>query len=187
MSATNDDISSRLLAKLQAATGPLQLRRKLSIAVLGPGLGSPLSAGGKKRTQIRDALLDDGHLPFFPEERGILHDPLGETLLDQGRQVLSDPGVDLIVVLHTRDSAGVMGELYRYYDVPEIESKMAVMVPIELYNPQGGVFGDIILRYRTRFPYNKFLFETCELVSECRMWAKTMAMGEWPVRSAFQV
>ena len=115
------------------------------------------------------------------------NDPLGATLLDQGRHVLSDPDVDLIVALHTGDSAGVMGELYRYYDIPEIESKMAVMVPIEFYNPQGGVFGDTILRYRTRFPYNNYLFETCELVSECRMWAKTMATGEWPVRLPFQV
>ena len=187
MSTPNDGIASRLLARSQAATGSLPLHRRLSIAVLGPGFGTPLSQGGRKRKQIGDALSADGHHPFFPEERGIAHDPLGETLLDQGRHLLSDPSVDLIVALHTRDSAGVLGELYRYYDVPEIESKMAVMIPIEYYSPKDGVFGDAILRYRTKLPYNTHLFETCELVSECRMWAKTMATGEWPVRVPFRV
>lgn len=184
---SHNELGDHLLDKARVVRGSLHSRRRLSIAVLGPRIGTPLSFGGKKRQQIREALQKDGHSPFFPEETGIAQDPLGGTLLQQGHELLSDPGVHLIILLHTPDSIGVLGELYRYYDVPEIESKMAVMVPAEFYTPEENVFGDTVQRYRTKLPYLPHLYETCQLVSECRRWAETMATGQWHGRVPFAV
>lgn len=186
MNQTPDEIRNRMLARSAAAKGQLNLRLSLSIAVLGPGFGVPLSDGGKKRQQIRDALVHDGHNPFFPEEAGVTLDPLDPVALDQEVELLSDPNVHLIFLLHTDGSAGVMGEIYRFYGVPEIETKTAVMIPAKYYRPQENVFGNTVQRYRTKFPYDDYLFETCQLVSECRRWAETMATGQWPTRQRYQ-
>jgi hypothetical protein len=150
-------------------------------------MSTPLSSGSKKRQQIRDALKNDGHDPFFPEDHGITLDPLALAALDQEVELLIDPGVNLILLLHTDSSAGVMGEIYRFYRVPEIESKMVVMVPAEYYRPSENVFGNTVRQYRTRFPYDSYLFTSCQLVEECRMWAETMATGQWPSRQRYQV
>ena len=86
----------------------------LSIAVLGPSLDDgEANRGGRKREQIRDALQQDGHRPFFPEDR-VAADPSGPSLLEQERLLLGDANVDLIIILYTATSYGVLQEIANF-------------------------------------------------------------------------
>ena len=106
--------------------------RSLSIAILGPAVGGSSNAGGRKRQQIRRQLREAGHCPFYPEER-IGPDGLW---VDRERAVLSDASVDLIIVLQTDDSIGVMGELTAFVTEDAIVAKTAVLTPARYYRPE---------------------------------------------------
>ena len=70
----------------------LQQPGGLIVAVVGPGLSD--NPDSWKRIQIRSALREDGHKPFFPEDF-VASDPAGESILAQERAILSRPDVDL--------------------------------------------------------------------------------------------
>ena len=153
--------------------------RNLSVAVLGPSVGdSGSNPGGQKRKQIRDALCADGHRPFFPEER-VKSNPLGPSLLEQERVLLDSPDVDLVIILHTATSAGVLQEIAHFASFPEIMAKTAVLYPGEFYRPGENLPSDTISRYLVRMLYSERHFQVCSLVLECRSWANTMAVGRW--------
>lgn len=153
--------------------------RSLSIAVLGPSTSNAeRNPGGEKRQQILDALIADGHRPFFPEdfvEPG--HRVL--SLLEQEQLLLDSPGVDLVIILHTATSAGVLQEIGYFTNYPSIMAKTAILYPARFYKPGENLPTDTASRYLVRTLYTNRLFRECSLVSECRSWANAMAIGRW--------
>ena len=97
---------------------------------MGPGLKDPDDLGARKRWQIRNALENDGHSPFFPEEY-VNSDPPFISLLEQELLILSGSEVDLVIFLHTSTSIGVATELGYFISDPEIKAKSAVLFPIQ--------------------------------------------------------
>ena len=157
----------------------------LSVAVLGPGMSNPDDPGSRKRKQIRDALEDDGHRPFFPEDL-VGSDPPSESLLEKERTLLGRPDVDLVIVLHTSTSYGAIAELGNFVSVPEIKAKTAVLFPIEYYMPDESLVANTVRDYLIKMPYTDSHFEACQLVSECRKWASDRATGMWPVGTPYR-
>ena len=154
-------------------------RNRLSIAVLGPSLDDGESnRGGRKREQIRDALQQDGHRPFFPEEF-VASDPSGPLLLEQERRLLGDAAVDLIIILYTTTSHGVLQEIAYFASYSTFKAKSAVLYPFELWQPGSSLFSDTLSEYLVRTPYSKTQFDDCTLVFECRKWASLRATGRW--------
>lgn len=168
------------ISEMAAAAG--RVHQKLSIAVLGPSVsGSDDDPGGHKRKQIRDALSADGHHPFFPEER-VSSSPLGPSLLEQEQILLDSPDVDLVIILHTGTSAGVLQEIAHFASYPEIMAKTGVLYPSEFYRPGGNLPSDTVSRYLVKMLYTDHHFQVCSLVLECRGWANAMATGRWPLQ-----
>ena len=151
----------------------------LSVAVLGPGFDTKDDLGVKKRRQIRDALANDGHKPFFPEEIVTLNRPF-QAVLEEERQILSRPDVDLVIILHTDTSFGALMEIANFVSVPEIKAKTAVLFPSQHYAPDESISGDTVRAYLVKFVYTEEHLRICQLVSECRKWAYDRAMGSWP-------
>ena len=144
----------------------------ISIAVLGPGLGSADVAGRQKRQQIRDELASDGHHPFFPEDDGLLVPSYPtESLLDQELRVLRSLEVKLVIVLYRPDSVGVGWEIAFFNAYPEVKAKTAVLFPAEYYNPNDALAANTVRSFLIKLPYTDRHFEVCQLVEECRMWA----------------
>ena len=151
----------------------------LSIAVLGPSLDDgEANRGGRKREQIRDALQQDGHRPFFPEDR-VASDPSGPSLLEQERLLLGDANVDLIIILYTATSYGVLQEIANFEPYPNIKGKTAVLYPFALYQPGASLFSDTLSEYLVRMSYSDLQFDECTLVFECRKWANLRGKGQW--------
>ena len=176
MTGQGDSFSDLVISKLGEVEGEF-IRRSLRIAVLGPDLENINSIGTRKRYQIRDALKDVGHNPFFPEAQ---IDKSAPDWIGQERELLSDPEVDLVIILHTVDSWGVFGEISNFVSVPEIQIKTAVLVPIEHYRPTQNLPGNIMQGYFVRMPYTNEQMEICQLVSECTQWALQRQIGIWP-------
>ena len=159
----------------------------MRIAVLGPGLGLPSTPGFQKRQQIRDRLEAEGHYPFFPEDPGLLvPEHPTEALLIQERRLLSSPDVHLIILLHTKESIGVVSEIAYFMDIPEIKAKTAILTPIELYSPNENLSANTIRSYFIKLPYNDKQFAACQLVEECIKWASDRQAGNWPGISPFR-
>lgn len=160
----------------------------LRIAVLGPGLSSLSDPGLSKRMQIRAELAADGHDPFIPEEEGSLapQNPF-ENLLDQEIRLLSSPDVHLVIILHTKLSAGVLTEIAGFVRVPEIKCKTAVLYPAEFYKPNESLAANTVRDYFARIPYTDEHFEVCQLVEECRYWARNRQVYNWPGLTPFQL
>ena len=176
----HNDLANRISAKVAATAkgGPL------SIAVLGPSFDSGgVNLGGQKRKEIHDALQEDGHHPFFPEEI-VTSDPSGPTLLEQERITLGDPRVDLIIILYTPTSYGVLQEIANFVSYPDIKAKAAVLYPFELWQPGESLFSDTLSEYLVRSAYAETQFDNCTLVFECRKWANLKATGQWAVFEA---
>ena len=145
----------------------------ISIAVLGPGLGSADEAGLLKRQKIRDELASDGHRPFFPEDDGLLAPVYPtESLLDQELRVLTSPEVELVIVLYRPDSVGVGWEIAFISAHPDVKAKTAVLFPAEYYTPNDALAADTVRSFLLKLPYTDRHFEVCQLVEECRMWAR---------------
>ncbi len=144
----------------------LRKERKLGIAVLGPGLDNPCEPGAQKRRQIHDALRQDGHAPFFPED--IVSLDATEPLLEE-RDILRRDSVDWIVVLHTRQSLGTVLEIGNSTDIPEIMSKTTILFPYDLYYYDSGLVAKTVRgSWSDPMPYTEEQLVSCSVVSECR-------------------
>lgn len=152
-------------------------RRPLQIAVLGPSLDDICDIGTRKRLQIRDALRDRGHAPFFPED---LIDVSAPDWIGQERELLGDDSVDLVIILHTKNSWGAFSELANFVSFPEIRIKTAVLFPSEHYEPMNSLPANIVQSYFVRLPYTDRHMELCQLTSECIKWADDRRNGVWP-------
>lgn len=170
MSDADDTFAERVAANRKFP------QRSLRIAVLGPNLDEIRDAGTRKRYQIRDALKDLGHSPFFPEE---FIDSSSLDWIGQERDLLAGDDVDLIIILHTNDSWGVFGEIANFVSVTEIRTKTAVFFPIERYTPTRSLPANIVQSYFVKMPYTNDHQEACQLVSECENWARDMQNGYW--------
>ena len=160
----------------------------MRIAVLGPGLGSPSDLGFQKRKQIRDELTADGHRPFFPEEEGLLApDNPFDPLLEQERRLLSGSDVQLIIVLCTPTSIGVGFEIAYFMGVPEIKAKTAVLYPSQHYTPNDNLAANTVRAFSVRLPYTEEHFKVCQLVEECRKWARDRETGSWAGIAPFEL
>ena len=170
MSDANDTFAERAAANRKFP------RLSLRIAVLGPNLDEIGDAGTRKRYQIRDALADLEHSPFFPEE---FIDSSSLDWIGQERALLASDDVDLIIILHTNDSWGVFGEIANFVSVPEIRTKTAVFFPSEHYTPTRSLPANIVQSYFVKMPYTDDHLKSCQLVSECEKWARDMGNGYW--------
>ena len=166
-------------SKAKEAAERYRTERPLRIAVLGPGFQGAENAGTQKRRQIHDALLEDGHEPFFPEDFVDPEEPR-DLLLEQERRILLEPEVDLVIVLHTGDSMGALMEIGNFVSVPQIKAKTAVLFPNDFYTPDSGLPGNTVRAFRDRMLYSARQFTDCDLVGECRKWAYDRATGQWP-------
>ena len=175
--------------QFEAFSRRVSLRRKeltdrltaisLCIAVLGPNLDEVGNSGSAKRGQIADALENDGHETFFPEQYVVKDDP-SIPWVEQERLLLSDESVDLVIILHTDDSAGVLVEIGNFVSVPEIYIKTGILFPSRHYKPTRNMSGNTVQAYFNRMQYTEEQLTSCELVAECRRWAYTRQIGNWP-------
>ena len=154
-------------------------KKPLCVAVLGPNLDDADNVGTRKRHQIADALKSDGHETFFLEDLVSLDNPMLSGL-EQERLLLSDRDVDLVIILHTEDSAGVLIEIGNFASVPEISLKTAVLFPVKYYWPTQNLSGNTVQAYFAKMQYTEEHLESCELVAECRRWAYDRQRGVWP-------
>lgn len=160
----------------------------ITIAVLGPGLESNDVEGLAKRQQIRRELTNDGHHPFFPEDDGLLvPDHPAEDLLSQELRLLRSPDVKLVIVLYRPDSVGVGWEIAYINAFPEVKAKTAILYPIQYYTPDDSLAANIVQSYHVKLPYTDRHFEVCQLVDECRTWARNRETGFWPDFQGFQI
>ena len=127
MTNREEAFPARIAAKRRELADNLS-KARLCIAVLGPNLEEIRDIGTVKRHKIADALVDDGHEAFFPEMRLENSDP-DTPWVEQERKLLSDSTVDLVVILNTEDSGGVLIEIGNFISVPEIHSKTAILFP----------------------------------------------------------
>ena len=165
-----------------SSTDPAHANSKgIRIAVLGPGPDDCSDPGFQKRQQILHRLAADGHQPFFPEEDGLLasDNPL-DPLLNQEQSLLSNPDVHLIIILYTEASIGAGWETANFFANPEIKAKTAVLFPIQFYNPNDNLAANTVRDFLIKLPYTEEHFRVCQLVDECRMWAKSRETGFWP-------
>ncbi len=160
----------------------------MRIAVLGPGSGLPSDEGFQKRKLIRDKLAADGHQSFFPEdELSLAADNPFEPLLSQEQRLLSNPEVHLIIILCTPTSIGAQQEIASFVDVPELKAKTVVLYPSRYYKPNENLAANTVRAYLVKFPYTDYHFKVCQLVDECRKWAKDREAGLWPGINPFQL
>lgn len=179
MTANRDEEGfGQLILARQKALATEVSERSLNIAVLGPNLEKIRNIGTLKRYQIRDALQDDGHSPFFPEHR--LDYSLSVPWVEQERRLLSDGSIDLVIMLNTNESGGVLVELGNFVSVPEIRVKTGVLFPSELYYPKQSLPANTAHAYLARLQYTEEDLESCQLVAECRWWAYARRSGIWP-------
>ena len=151
----------------------------LTIAVLGPKSDDDNpDQGGLKRRAILNALKRDGHNPFFPEDK-VAQDPVGPRLLEQERQLLRTPEVDLVVILYTPNSPGALQEIAYFMDDPLIVSKTGILYPYDFYDPGGNLFTDTLSEYHVKQPYSDQHLKNCSVVGECRRWASAREKGIW--------
>ena len=152
--------------------------KRLRVAVLGPNLDDVQEYGTIKRYQIRDALKDDGHDPFFPENFIDTADP-NRLWIEDERQLLRDSGVDLVIVLHTEKSFGAFTEIANFISVPEILGKTAILFPAQLYTPSESLPANTVQGYYVRKIYTVDELEKCHLVAECRKWVIDRLNENW--------
>ena len=175
-------ISDHISTKVRQVVRPGLVKQSLRIAVLGPNLDRD-DLGSRKRCQILDALKNDGHDPFFPEHEVDADNPF-ESVLSQESTILSQTTVDLVIVIHTATSMGVLQEIARFEGYPEIKAKTAILFPLKFYN-EPGVPSDTVRNYLVNQPYTDYQLEECQVVRSCRMWASARKNGMWPKRSSY--
>ena len=174
MSSGEESLARTTLANARRQAALAGIARSLSIAVLGPAVSDLDGSGGWKRRQIYDALLELGHQPFFPEER-VEPDSLW---VAREIEILSAHDVNLVIVLQTPDSFGVMGELPAFVTNDDIVSKTAVLTPAEYYKPDESFLANAVSFYRVRIPYTEQQFDECRLINDCRKVVSDFLSGD---------
>ena len=151
---------------IQEAAGRIRenFRKCLRVAVLGPSRSPSTGANGHKRTQIFYLLKGTGHDPFYPETRISLD---GSWAVSES-ELLSSSEVDLIIILQTPGSTGVIAELGAFSLVPAIRRKTAVLTPKEYYTPDQGFWANTVSLYPIHIPYTEQQFEECSLLNDCQ-------------------
>ena len=168
--------------KVKALEAERIVNLSLRVAVLGPGLQDATDPGSLKREQIREALEQDGHRPFFPEhELSIIAATPFVSHLELERLHLRKPDVHLVIVLYTSRSPGAAMELGNFLSDPEIKAKTAVLYPIEYYTPNESLVANAVRSFLVKMPYSSDHFKSCQIVGECRIWAHARSTGLWPV------
>ena len=176
MMTDGEAFSARILARRQElADGVAQMA--LRIAVLGPNLEEIGNLGTRKRYQIADALKDDGHDPFFPEQQLVLDDP-ASLWLELERQLLGNSAVHFVIILQTESSvgglsAGALSETASFVSEQAIQAKTGILFPFRRYEPTKSLAANTVQAYTTKMLYTEEDMDSCELVAECRRWANT--------------
>ena len=156
-----------VIARVDHALEKLLDDSPLSIAVLGPALNME-NPGSRKRRQIHDALQKDGHKPFYPEDIVVTGTP--KAIVEE-REILSKPSVDWIILLHTQNGHGTIGELSNFAEHDAIVAKTTVLFPQDLYDPSGGLTANTVESFwaqRTEpLLYTDQQLASCNLVAEC--------------------
>ena len=159
--------------------------KALSVAVLGPNLDNIDEIGTQKRYQIRDALSEDGHEPFFPESLIDTSDSTRLWIADE-QQLLRDTSVDLIILLYTEGAQGAYTELSNFVTVPEIRSKTALLYPLRFYEPRTALSGNTAQGYYKSKIYTEDEMNECRVIANCKKWADDRRNGDWPGLEAHQ-
>ena len=177
MSGNKAPFAQTTLENARRGAATTGIERSLSVAVLGPAVDDSPGSGGWKRQQIYDTLVELGHRPFFPEER-VERDSLW---VDREIQILSASDVNLVIVLQTADSIGVMGELPAFVREASIVSKTAVLTPVQHYKPTESFLANAVSYYRVRVPYAQQHFDECRLLNDCREIVSDFLSGNSPL------
>ena len=178
MTSQADAFSNRSAAKrseIEQRSAGVSLR----IAVLGPNLNDISNVGTQKRYQIRDALEDDGHQPFFPE-RELDTSDASQLWLELERRLLSDDSVDLIIIFHTEGGFGVLAEIANFVSVPEIHAKAAILFPAKFYMPSQSLPANTFQAYHDKMQYTDQDMAVCRIVDQCIDWASERRNESWP-------
>lgn len=154
-------------------------RESLRVAILGPNLENIQEAGTQKRYEIRDALQDDGHEPFFPECLIDTSDA-SQLWIQVEQELLGEPEVDLVIILHTPEAFGSLTEIANFVSVPEIHCKTAILFPSQFYQPDANLPANTVQGYYVRKIYTEHELKECHVVAECRKWAVDRRNGDWP-------
>lgn len=163
MSSNEAPFAQTTLENARRRAAAAGIARSLSVAVLGPAVDDSVGSGGWKRQQIYDDLAELGHQPFFPEER-VEPDSLW---VDSEIEILSAPDVNLVIILQTEGSIGVIGELTAFVTHEAIVSKTAVLTPAQYYKPTESFLANAVSYYRARVAYTQRQFDECRLLNDC--------------------
>ena len=182
MSDPNETSARDTAETARRRAGESEPRRNLSIAILGPRIGGDSNPGGHKRQQIRNELREAGHRPFYPEEK------IGPDgfWVDNEYALLSDAAVDLIIILQTGESVGVMTELGAFAREQAIVDKAAILTPAHYYRPEQSFLANTVSRYRVRVLYTEEQFEECSLLNDCREIVDDLLSGNSPLVLAYE-
>ena len=154
--------------KVQRDSDELQTQRRLSIAVLGPRLSND-TPGAQKRRDIHDALRQDGHISFYPED---LIAPGAYRMIEEERSILSKDSVDWIILLHTEEGLGTVGEIFGFVASPEITRKTTVFFPREFWDTVNNLVANTVEGYYSEpVPHTPEHLASCNLVAECKNMA----------------
>ena len=178
MTSQADAFSNQSAAKrsdVEERSAGLSLR----IAVLGPNLDDIGNVGTQKRYQIRNALENDGHQPFFPE-RELDTSDASQLWLELERQLLGDESVDLVIIFHTEDGFGVLAEIANFVSVPEIHAKAAILFPAKFYTPNRSLPANTVQAYHDKMQYTDQDMAICRIVDQCIDWASERRNESWP-------
>ena len=177
-------LHGRVLEKVLSFSSILRNTSPLSVAVLGPGLqNSEDPWGAKKRRQIYDALQQEGHAPFFPEQLVARGTP---GALIEEREILRESSVDWILLLHTRVSAGTLMELSLVLNFPELAAKTTVLFPTDYYDPYNALAANSVhVLEAPPLLYTDHQLSSCSLVAECKALATVRCEAKsslnWPL------
>ena len=156
----------RISAKVQSNSHVLQSERPLGIAVLGPRLANSDTPGARKRRQIYEALKQEGHKPFYPEDL-----VAGGTrrVLAEERDILSHDSVDWIILLHTEEGRGTLLEIGYFSNYPEIIKKTTLFFPKDFYNPDENLAANTVEGFWSPpVPHTQEHLASCSVVAECK-------------------
>ncbi len=157
--ADADPLRDRILRKVHG-----QPPRQLGVAVLGPSLNDPDGPATQKRHQIRDALKECGHAPFYLED---LVSEDSSTPIHDEREILSRDTVDWIIVFCAQGAVGTAAEILGLTDYPEIIRKTTILFPYDLYCDGGLVARVIRGSWSPPLLYTEKHFASCSVVAEC--------------------
>jgi len=131
----------------------------LSVLVWGPNPKS-VSAVGKKRREIKEELLINGHVAMFSEDQA-KEDPY---MSQKTHELIQGQASDVIIVL-LEDSPGALGELHDFASYPDLAPKLLVLVPNKYrrgYSAEG-ILQDLV-GYGRVYWYKPGELESCNVL-----------------------